>query len=81
MVFQKAKGGRTIPLPTDPSSLQFCLVTIAHGEISPIPNESPVAYQESSNPYGYFMYMFFKLVSLSWVWYGGSGVYIAITFE
>lgn len=44
MVFGTAKAGRTIPLPTGPSSLQFCLVTIAHGEISPIPNESPVAY-------------------------------------
>lgn len=65
MVFRKANGGKTIPLPTGPSSLQFCLVTIAHGEISPIPNESSVAYHESSIPYGCFMYMFFKLVSLS----------------
>lgn len=44
MVFQKAKGDRTIPLPIGPSSLQFCLVTIAHGEVSHILNVSSVAY-------------------------------------
>lgn len=57
---------RSIPFPPTWSFLlQFCVAIVAGGKISPIPNESLLTYLQSSDPYGCFMYMFSKLVTLS----------------
>lgn len=64
---------RSIPFPPTWSFLlQFCAAIVTSGKISPIPNESLLAYLQSSNPYGCFIYYVFQACNLVWVWYGAA---------